>query len=49
MYVIACLDGGGVEGSKVEEWRVCQITLFGCFLKEEREGFRGVWKGSNYS
>ena len=42
MYVIVCLDGGGVEGSRVEEGKVCQITLFGCFLRKAEEGLRGV-------
>ena len=32
---------GGVEGSRVEGGKVCLITLFECFLRDEGEGFGG--------
>ena len=39
----------GVEGSIVEGGRVSEITLFGCFLRVEGEGFGGVLSTSNPS
>ena len=43
---------GGVEGSRVEGGKVCLITLFECFLREEGErfwGFGGILTTSNPS
>ena len=49
MILIAYLDGGGIEESRLEGGRVSYITLFGCFLREEGERFGRVLTTSNSS
>ena len=45
---IVCVLENELEGEYSRGRESNSITLFGSFLRNEGEGFEGVWKGFNY-